>query len=64
MFFGRKIKGTIGFMCGLVFIITGVKLIGIIFQVYGIYEFFKSFASKFIVWIEHWPVVGPLIRKK
>ena len=41
MFFGRKIKGTIAFICGLVFIVVGIKFFGILFQVYGVYEFFK-----------------------
>jgi hypothetical protein len=41
VFFGKKIKGTIGFLCGLVFIVIGVKLIGILLQLFGIYEFFK-----------------------
>ena len=41
VFFGKKIKGTIGFICGLVFIVIGVKFIGVLFQAYGVYEFFK-----------------------
>jgi hypothetical protein len=41
MFFSRKIKGSIGFICGLVFIVVGVKFVGVLFQAYGVYEFFK-----------------------
>jgi hypothetical protein len=44
MFYSKKPKGTISFIIGLVFIVTGmaiVKFIGVIFQVYGLYEFFK-----------------------
>jgi hypothetical protein len=72
VFFGRKIKGTISFLCGLVFIVTGVKFIGILFQVYGIYEFFKyyiifqlfrAFAGRVLVWMEEIPVIGPYISK-
>jgi hypothetical protein len=44
MFYSKKPKGSISFVIGLVFIVTGmsfVKLIGVIFQIYGLYEYFK-----------------------
>ena len=44
LFYSKKPKGTISFVIGLVFIVTGitlVKFVGIIFQMYGLYEYFK-----------------------
>ena len=40
-FFARKIKGSISFFCGMFLIVINFKFIGILFQFYGIYEFFK-----------------------
>ena len=52
MFFGRKIKGSIALIIGLVFIVTGFKFIGTCVQIYGIYEFFKAYALKFLGYFE------------
>ncbi len=40
-FFARKVKGTVAFFCGLFLIVVNFKLFGILFQFYGIYEYFK-----------------------
>ena len=48
LFFQRKIKGSICFFVGLVFIITNVTFIGILFQIFGIYEFFKNIFPKIL----------------
>jgi hypothetical protein len=61
MFFGRKIKGTLSFFCGLFLIISNFKIFGILFQFYGIYEFFKFYANKLIDWVKNMPIIGPII---
>ena len=63
MFFGRKIKGSIALIIGLVFIITGFKFIGACIQIFGIYEFFKVYALKFLGYFEWIPFIGPYIYK-
>jgi uncharacterized membrane protein len=63
MFFARKIKGSIALACGLVFIITGIKFIGVLIQLYGVYEFFKAYAIKFLSYFEFIPIIGPYIKK-
>ena len=62
MFFGRKIKGSIALIIGLVFIVTGFKFIGACIQIYGIYEFFKAYALKFLGYFEWIPIIGPYIH--
>lgn len=51
LFFQRKIKGSICFFIGLVFIITNVKIIGILLQIYGLYEFFKTIVPKLLPYL-------------
>ena len=63
MFFARKIKGSIALFIGLVFIVVGFKFIGVLLQLYGVYEFFKVYALKFLSYFEYVPVLGPYIRK-
>lgn len=63
MFFARKIKGSIALFIGLVFIVVGFKFIGVLLQLYGVYEFFKVYALKFLSYFEYVPILGPYIRK-
>ena len=59
MFFAKKIKGSIALFCGLVFIVIGLKFIGVPLQIYGVYEFFKAYAIKFLSYF----VIGPYITR-
>ena len=59
MFFAKKIKGSIALFCGLVFIVIGLKFIGVPLQIYGVYEFFKVYVIKFLSYFEFIPIVGP-----
>lgn len=63
MFFAKKIKGSIALFCGLVFIVTGIKYIGVPLQIYGVYEFFKAYALKFLSYFEFIPFIGPYITR-
>ena len=63
MFFMRKIKGAIALFIGFIFIIIGLKLVGVVFQVYGIYQFFKAYALSFLGYFEWIPYIGKYIRK-
>ena len=59
----KKIKGSIALFCGLVFIVIGLKFIGVPLQIYGVYEFFKAYAIKFLSYFEFIPVIGPYITR-
>jgi hypothetical protein len=61
-FFSKKIKGSIALIIGLVFIVTGLKFIGTCIQIYGIYEFFKAYALKFLGYFEWIPIIGNYIH--
>ena len=61
-FFSKKIKGSIALIIGLVFIVTGLKFIGTCVQIYGIYEFFKAYALKFLGYFEWIPIIGNYIH--
>ncbi len=61
-FFAKKIKGSIALIIGLVFIVTGLKFIGACVQIYGIYEFFKAYALKFLGYFEWIPIIGNYIH--
>ena len=63
MFFAKKIKGSIALFCGLVFIVIGLKFIGVPLQIYGVYEFFKAYAIKFLSYFEFLPIVRPYITR-
>jgi hypothetical protein len=63
VFFAKKIKGSLALIIGFVFIIIGYKVIGTIIQLYGIYEFFKLYAIKFLSYFEWVPIIGPYISK-
>lgn len=63
MFYARKIKGSIALFVGLIFIITGIKFIGVLLQLYGIYDFFKVYALKFMGYFEFIPIIGPYIKQ-
>lgn len=62
IFFGRKIRGTLCFFIGLVFIVTNVKLLGIPIQIFGVYDFFKTLSPKVFEIIADLPVVGMLVK--
>ena len=53
----------IALFCGLVFIVIGLKFIGVPLQIYGVYEFFKAYAIKFLSYFEFIPVIGPYITR-
>ena len=61
-FFSKKIKGSIALIIGLVFIVTGLKFIGTCIQIYGIYEFFKAYALKFLGYFEWIPIIRNYIH--
>ena len=63
MFFARKIKGSLALIIGLIFIIIKWKFIGAVCQLYGIYQFFKSYALQFLSYFEWIPFIGPYIAK-
>ena len=63
MFFAKKIKGSIALICALVFLVIGLKYLGVPLQIYGVYEFFKLYALMFLSYFEFIPVIGPYIKK-
>ena len=63
IFFAKKIKGSLALLIGLIFIIIKWKFIGAICQLYGIYQFFKDYALRFLSIFEWIPIIGPYISK-
>ncbi|MCQ2819999.1 MAG: hypothetical protein MJ252_22255 [archaeon] len=63
MFFGRRIQGTIALFCGLVFIGIRFKILGVIFQLYGVYVFFKKKLLDLLSYFEFLPIIGGYIRQ-
>ena len=63
MFFGRRIKGTIALIAGLVFIGIRFKILGTLFQLYGVYDFFKKKILDLLGYFEFVPIIGPYIKK-
>ena len=63
IFFARKIKGSLALGIGLIFIIIKWKFIGTICQLYGIFQFFKTYAVQFLSYFEWVPFIGPYITQ-
>lgn len=61
MFFSRKVKGSIAFFIGLILIISNFKTFGVVFQLYGAFEFFKAFGGILVRWLAVFPVIGPVV---
>lgn len=60
-----KIKGSIFFFLGLLFIIVGwylFTLMGFILQMYGIFLLFRSFLGTILIYGQSLPVVGGLLK--
>ncbi len=61
-FFQRKIKGSICFSIGIIFILTHMMLVGLCFQIYGLYDFFGSVIPKIFPIIMTIPFVDRIIN--
>ena len=62
-FFGRRIKGSIAMFFGLFFIAINLKLLGVLFQLYGVWEFFKAKVVGMLTYFEFIPFLGNYIKQ-
>lgn len=60
-FFQKKIKGSICFFVGLIFLLTNVCFIGFSFQMFGLYEFFKNVFPKLLPFLYEIPYVKDVL---
>jgi len=61
--FNKKIKGTVAYFVGFFLIIISFKVIGVIIQLYSIYEFFKTIAISLLSYFVIIPGIGPYIQR-
>lgn len=61
--FNKKIKGTVAYFIGFFLIIIGFKVIGVLIQLYSIYEFFKTIAISLLSYLVIVPGIGQYIQR-